>query len=960
MAKDAYVALRAPLPPPLESLEHARPHFTTLLTSPSSSQNTRLLLKALDGVQEAVHAFLKHKKSRKKKDGDGSGEAEQVKVDWLDTEGVQLWNLASQVGRTTPVNPTLSKADIAIVAACKLTGYRILEAATDTKGPMAFVVRLLGLTAKTMSALLDAGKTAVASQLAVQGAEFEQTLLSATDPQDSGEIKQQVSSLVWFYCARIDLLLKEGNDTFAFDIFLKAIALDEMWSLTPQEATAKCWTVGNTMLQNKTNLPLSIDWLKQGIMLVEKMVNRGLVVDRLEELHLTYCIARAQMMQAEETPQSLQAATATLNELAQLVGEEDQITLREMRVLQLHVLKRSKAPENEVKLVLEDLMKMQEWTEEKVIETLSQLASLMSDYPTLPSTSAQTFLRKALSHPDGHPHVQLIIYEGLLFAKSLSPPALGIRTAVAMLDIARKHGEYRMEDKVNVVACQTLLWNIANFNGNKERITESAHWYQLAGHDLFRELGGENTSRCLRKAALCHIKTADWGAAHDLIARCPTDEASTHYLTFLAAIRQGEVDRQQAAIDAVSSIVECSDFEAQQLVLMTHHYRSLANEKGAQPVLLASMRALLSVLTDSEMSFEVQIETITVIRCLVRMSVLELAQAEDKERVVDSILEYLQTAVELLTEDPSIGQGQTKGIAWLYKCAFNVAVQGLHSLSSKSLADLFDRSAQLMTIYEVIEPMSTDPDLPFVRGSAMFACLCGKIFLCKDLPTGPDKILLLDQLLEYIPQCRNALQGATNTAHPRYSSVSDMLRIIDTSEVELQCEAREWTAIPEILERLKDASKDREVGTTHRTLEMIANVLVSTVTYRLLEIILDICPTRYADDIKRFSRWMRAILRILLHRSGADDESAAFSYVSRALDVLKTPLGKTAYPLDEAHWLVATAWNRGLEWFSSSRVQQAKQWCEAAMTMSSFSPDLKVDRQKMHEHYQHLLDKMSS
>ncbi|TYJ53702.1 hypothetical protein B9479_005669 [Cryptococcus floricola] len=733
-----------------------------------------------------------------------------------------------------------------------------------------------------MSALLDAGKTAVASQLSVQGAEFEQTLLSATDPQDSGEIKQQVSSLVWFYCARIDLLLKEGNDTFAFDIFLKAI-------------------VGNTMLQNKTNLPLSIDWLKQGILLVEKMVNRGLVVDRLEELHVAILksLARAQMIQAEENPQSLQAATAALNELVQLVGEEDQITLREMRVLQLHVLKRRKAPENEVKLVLEDLMKMQEWTEEKVIETLSQLASLMSDYPTLPSTSAQTLLRKALSHPDGHPHVQLIIYEGLLFAKSLSPPALGIRTAVAMLDIAKKHGEYRMEDKVNVVACQTLLWNIANFNENKERITESAHWYQLAGHDLFKELGGENTSRCLRKAALCHIKTADWGAAHDLIARCPTDEASTHYLTFLAAIRQGE-----------SSLANSPG-------LLTE---SLANEKGAQPVLLASMRALLSVLTDSEMSFEVQIETITVIRSLVRMSVLELAQAEDKERVVDSILEYLQTAVELLTDDPSIGQGQTKGIAWLYKCAFNVAVQGLHSLSSKSLADLFDRSAQLMTIYEVIEPMSTDPDLPFVRGSAMFACLCGKIFLCKDLPTGPDKILLLDQLLEYIPQCRNALQGATNTSHPRYSSVSDMLRIIDTSEVELQCEAREWTAIPEILERLKDASKDGQVGTTHRTLEMIANVLFRyqdcpTSGMSKIPINVHICPTKYADDIKRFSRWMRAILRILLHRSGADDESAAFSYVSRALDVLKTPLGKTAYPLDEAHWLVATAWNRGLEWF---------------------------------------------
>lgn len=42
-----------------------------------------------------------------------------------------------------------------------------------------------------------------------------------------------------------------------------------------------------------------------------------------------------------------------------------------------------------------------------------------------------------------------------------------------------------------------------------------------------------------RKAALCHMKMADWTAALDLISLCPKEEASTHYLAFLAAIRQG-------------------------------------------------------------------------------------------------------------------------------------------------------------------------------------------------------------------------------------------------------------------------------------------------------------------------------------------------------------------------------------------------------------------------------------
>lgn len=100
------------------------------------------------------------------------------------------------------------------------------------------------------------------------------------------------------------------------------------------------------------------------------------------------------------------------------------------------------------------------------------------------------------------------------------------------------------------------------------------------------------------------------------------------------------------------------------------------------------MRALLNTLTYSAVKFDVQIETITVIRCLLRMTAMELAHAEDKlvdvegtkasdpnpylrilrDRLVESMIEYLQTAIDILSEDPTRGQGQMKGIAWLYKC----------------------------------------------------------------------------------------------------------------------------------------------------------------------------------------------------------------------------------------------------------------------------------------------------
>lgn len=71
-----------------ESLEHARPQLTAFISGAYNAQQTRALLKLLDAIQDAAYSYVKSKKNKKKKDGDGdSGEAEQVKIDWLDTEG---------------------------------------------------------------------------------------------------------------------------------------------------------------------------------------------------------------------------------------------------------------------------------------------------------------------------------------------------------------------------------------------------------------------------------------------------------------------------------------------------------------------------------------------------------------------------------------------------------------------------------------------------------------------------------------------------------------------------------------------------------------------------------------------------------------------------------------------------------------------------------------------------------
>lgn len=53
--------------------------------------------------------------------------------------------------------------------------------------------------------------------------QYEQLITSSITIKEPSEFKQKVTVLVWYYMARIDFLLREGNDSFAYDLLYKAI-----------------------------------------------------------------------------------------------------------------------------------------------------------------------------------------------------------------------------------------------------------------------------------------------------------------------------------------------------------------------------------------------------------------------------------------------------------------------------------------------------------------------------------------------------------------------------------------------------------------------------------------------------------------------------------------------------------------------------------------------------------------
>lgn len=49
-----------------------------------------------------------------------------------------------------------------------------------------------------------------------------------------------------------------------------------------------------------------------------------------------------------------------------------------------------------------------------------------------------------------------------------------------------------------------------------------------------------HSTKCYRKAALCHVEQREYAQASAIIRHCPGDEAATHYVMLLVAVKQGE------------------------------------------------------------------------------------------------------------------------------------------------------------------------------------------------------------------------------------------------------------------------------------------------------------------------------------------------------------------------------------------------------------------------------------
>jgi hypothetical protein len=83
------------------------------------------------------------------------------------------------------------------------------------------------------------------------------------------------------------------------------------------------------------------------------------------------------------------------------------------------------------------------------------------------------------------------------------------------------------------------MWQYGDRHYHAKRWSEASDWFFSGTHKVFGSIAHASNSKCYRKAALCHIQNREYSKAAVVIRRCPSNEATTHYVLLYAAVHQG-------------------------------------------------------------------------------------------------------------------------------------------------------------------------------------------------------------------------------------------------------------------------------------------------------------------------------------------------------------------------------------------------------------------------------------
>ncbi|KAM6497714.1 hypothetical protein JOM56_005662 [Amanita muscaria] len=876
-------------------------------------------------------------------------------ADSLDQEGVNLWNMSGLIGKTADDDAG------ALVAALRLAGFRLVEAGLESKPGIE------GLYALVM---FDIGRNDAAASVLTSAAKYEEALRNAED-QTGTNRKAVACATIVYIASRMEASWREGNYTVAEFMSQKISEDGQRLSLiTPQLRellVVKYHQIGRSILkepitQEGKKILDALVWLQKAVSLSDQPDAAASMSE--VKVGVLRTLARAYFLSED-----YDRAEATLEELMPTVDAKNDHAsseYQELRWLRLAILKRRNAADAVILDAFKSIIDHMEFSEADVTDVLQDLRTCGHQHSLVMSVH-QYSLEKALRlrGPDLTCLNRLLL--SLIFQAAKDGNHLRAMEGLKLAFSSVCEAETELTC-VPATACLTLLWQYGERYFSAKRFTEAADWFISGSHKLFKSSCPTSAAKCFRKAALCYIEQKEFARAATIVRRCPADEAATFYVMFLAAVHQ--------AIKALHDMRHSAGFDRKMLLLATQ----ITHQLELKGVLLSALEALLATLTsESGSAGDAVVDAMTLIRCIIRLVLKLMSDPTAKQYVMFSRSYLLFVRPRALTK--SACEQKTfalisKDVSWLWRTAYNCAVQGCSEWNEceEQICEFFDIAKGILESCCEASPVDLDGDAYVHLMNASFSAVSGKAFLTREAMT--NGVVEEDQLRAVSAEISTCKKNIVNFLdQKRLPNETDVTRAqyfvhtLRVFEVEFLAQLRRWDDIAAVVAEAADSG----VLATG-TYEAIADILwiskecPMNVLYVSLEAILRASLDHGTFSVERFARWLRAICTIVLARNASADRLKAVGYIEQAVAVMEStndteevfppsPEKPHPYPMDERHWLLATAYNTGVESLHASSLDEAKRWFEVATTICKFIPAGRERASKVSQTYTHLLSR---
>ncbi|CAG8478234.1 1586_t:CDS:10 [Paraglomus brasilianum] len=892
-------------------------------------------------------------------------------------EGTTLWNASIYYKSTS------RSQNNKIVALLRQAGLVLIQTGAITRTDETVGIKLIALATKVGKAYIDCGMTEKADEVYRSMNEHEANVLASQDESDDLR-KSKASTLTTFYASRAEVAWKLANTHIANLMMQHATADKYLIYCSMREVNyvcQVCLTIGY-QLSKDNKISEAITWLKKCHDVAEFMKGK-----RCHEtmLILTKSLNLLASCYLKKSIQDVSALHLAENAIATCL-ERDPGNLLAMS-LKIKMLKQNGADFSGIEQAYKELMSPQQVAKDELKILLNAAHFIAELNPRVSLDGLDMLLEKTLADLG---NMELV--ENTIVAKFHIMGNIGKKndmenimksvevTVGSARDYTFQKNNYSMPNDTMAKWRRKLRGMSGHSNEQSLELPQTVilmsviqqeknyelakSWYTFAYKFIASsEVDNRNAAILQRKISLCDLErhaVSDAINAVTLAQKHEANSAANYYIMFNIALEINDVDN---AIKHLHQMCNSNDFHTNMLTIAANE----AYKRNNKEILIEVLREILLKRRENQDALGVDI--MVLLRCLIRLThkAIESAREDEQQALRQYLLGYFEIAITVIGLDASsspltdvmLTKQDLNELEWYYKTAWNIALEFCQNPASASIAiQLFGIAYKFLELYkeETVEILAW-------KRLCLFTCIAGRIFQSRDSIVMEEKESLLEKSLADIilyQKIRNVLQmrkqlNSETIVEPQQAESDVMLVFLFEFEAKLQL--KRWNEIREML----DDARKYELNMPFKVYERMMELLIidrecpSEILSATLQALLNSLSSQPHSEYTRFSRWFRMLLISALHQ----DKHVAHQYFVQATDILKN-CPHQSYPEEEIQWMMVTAWNQGVDYYSARNFEEARKWCETAIMFCRSVENGSFYEQEMRELFVEIVDNCAS